>query len=125
MKCPSCNQKLKKVAERLYACQICGVFYPYIDGKLGYPMAKPPRSLLEEKTEKTPMAPIDTWTAFLKKWGLTNQTYMKLPKELKNFYRYHYKQYLRQLAAEEEKRQREQQLINIIRPRTALGIKKI
>ena len=121
--CPSCHQKLKRVSERLYACQVCAVFYPLINGSLGYPMAKPPQRFIEEKIEKPSAAPIDTWREFLAKWGMTNQDYMKLPKTLKDFYRYHYKQYLKQLESDQIKKMKEQQLLNIIRPKTALGIK--
>ena len=120
MKCPTCGQRLERIAERLYVCKICAVFYPLINGKLGYPMAKPPKRFIEEKIKPT-LTPINLWHEFLKKWGLTNQQYQHLPKTLKDFYRYHYKQWLRQLEADKKKKELEEQ-ITLIRPKNLLRI---
>lgn len=55
--CLDCGQPLIKVAERLYQCQYSGLYYPVSTrGKLGYPLAEPPASLMQPKEPQKKVA---------------------------------------------------------------------
>ena len=60
--CPDCGQPPIKVADRLYFCQISGLYYPASTrGKLGYPLVEPPASFTQQteppkKAASTPNA---------------------------------------------------------------------
>jgi len=112
--CPDCGEPLKRINDTLYQCQNTGLYYPTKYGRLGWPLTNPPKK--EQLLPTTPQgAPtIDLWRMFLKEWGLTNDQYMKLPKTLKDFYRYHYNMWLKQKEKEAEQMQKETAIAKII-----------
>jgi len=126
--CPSCTQALTRVTDNLYKCDICKVFYPSHRGKLGYPLINPPPTEMAAiPMHQTPG--IDTWHEFLRQWNLTNEQYSTMPQGLKDFYKYHYRMYLKELELRAQRAAQQEAMAKIIgmpmlRPRTALGLKK-
>jgi len=112
--CPDCGEPLKRINETLYQCQNTGLYYPSKYGRLGWPLAEPPKkeALLPTTPQGAPT--IDLWREFLKQWNLTNDQYAKMPKTLRDFYKYHYQMWLKQKEKEAEQLQKESAIAKII-----------